>query len=186
MAKNRRHIDREEKRRHLVDVAADLFVAGGYHETTMVDVAKAAGVASNTVYWYFKRKDVLLAAVVESLLATELNRYISRAGRPLEENLPFVLDRLSALRPLALPMRELRTTSKEVAGVHDRFRGAVHHAGTSYLRDQGLSPEDASCLVLVWEYVLEGLLLQAADDEQRARVCDYLLGVTRRELHRSA
>ena len=41
-----------------------LFKEQGYEKTSMSSVAKAAGVAANTIYWYYANKDDLLIAVL--------------------------------------------------------------------------------------------------------------------------
>src|SRR5688500_1723676 len=52
-------------RRRMIDGAKELFVAQGYAATTMEQIAAAAGVAVQTVYYTFKTKGQLLAEVVE-------------------------------------------------------------------------------------------------------------------------
>ena len=45
----------------IYDSAVDLFVRDGFDETTLEDVAKAAGVSPRTLYRYFATRDELLA-----------------------------------------------------------------------------------------------------------------------------
>lgn len=52
----------EETRRALLDAAAHLFAEHGYHETSVPDIVRAAGVGHGTFYEYFgSRRDILLA-----------------------------------------------------------------------------------------------------------------------------
>ena len=51
---------RERTRRHLVDAADKLFRERGYAETTVADIAAAAGVSTRTAFAYFATKDDLL------------------------------------------------------------------------------------------------------------------------------
>src|SRR5438034_6654372 len=49
-------------RQTILDAALVLFSANGYHQTTVPDIVKAAGVGHGTFYEYFSnRRDVLIA-----------------------------------------------------------------------------------------------------------------------------
>lgn len=56
------------KRRRLVEAARELLHRQGIERTSLADVAEASGVPLGNVYYYFKTKNDLLAAVVESRL----------------------------------------------------------------------------------------------------------------------
>lgn len=62
--KSRRERARETRRR-MVDCAATLFASRGYSATTMEDIAAAAGVAVQTIYYTFGSKGNLLCEVTE-------------------------------------------------------------------------------------------------------------------------
>jgi AcrR family transcriptional regulator len=52
----------EETRRVLLDAAARLFAEHGYHQTSVPDIVRAAGVGHGTFYEYFgSRREILLA-----------------------------------------------------------------------------------------------------------------------------
>lgn len=53
------------RRRQLIDAAERVFATKGYAETTMADLAEAAGVTRPTVYAYFSSKDDVLSGVAE-------------------------------------------------------------------------------------------------------------------------
>jgi TetR/AcrR family transcriptional regulator, transcriptional repressor for nem operon len=53
------------KRERLVQSARELFHEQGVHRTTLAEVAEHAQVPVGNVYYYFKTKDELLAAVIE-------------------------------------------------------------------------------------------------------------------------
>jgi TetR/AcrR family transcriptional regulator, transcriptional repressor for nem operon len=57
------------KRQQLVDSAKSLFYEQGVHRTTLADVAERAGVPLGNVYYYFKSKEALVQAVLESRAA---------------------------------------------------------------------------------------------------------------------
>ena len=49
----------------LRDTAAELFAGNGFHETTMRDIAKQAGMLPGSIYYHFPSKEDLLAAVYQ-------------------------------------------------------------------------------------------------------------------------
>ena len=55
-------------RQKLVDVARQLFAKNGLENTTMNDIAQASGKGRRTLYPYFKSKDDIYFAVIESEL----------------------------------------------------------------------------------------------------------------------
>jgi TetR/AcrR family transcriptional repressor of nem operon len=57
------------KRERLVEGARDLLHAQGVERTTLADIAQAADVPVGNVYYYFKTKDELVEAVLDSRIA---------------------------------------------------------------------------------------------------------------------
>ena len=57
---------RPGKRERLVAAATQLLHQQGIERTTLADIAKAADVPAGNVYYYFKTKDDVIAAVVEA------------------------------------------------------------------------------------------------------------------------
>ena len=58
--------DSPGKRERLIAAARETVYRQGIEKTTLADIAAAAGIALGNVYYYFKTKDDLIAAVVES------------------------------------------------------------------------------------------------------------------------
>jgi AcrR family transcriptional regulator len=56
-----------ERRRQLLDVALEMFAARGYHETSMNEVAEAAGVTKPVLYQHFASKRALYEELVDEL-----------------------------------------------------------------------------------------------------------------------
>ncbi len=68
----RTHEETRSKRELILEAARDLFVQKGYEETTIADIAQAAGVAVGTVYLYFRNKHEVYTGValdVEAMIA---------------------------------------------------------------------------------------------------------------------
>ncbi|HVM71624.1 MAG TPA: TetR/AcrR family transcriptional regulator [Anaerolineales bacterium] len=64
----------EVRRQEIVAAARNLFQAKEYESTTMQDVMDQLGIAKGTIYHYFKSKEELLEAVVESIGEEDLAR----------------------------------------------------------------------------------------------------------------
>ena len=54
-----------DKRYRIMNAAIASFAQRGYHQATIADVAREAGVAAGTIYLYFKNKDDLLVSIFE-------------------------------------------------------------------------------------------------------------------------
>jgi len=53
-----------EKKNKIIDAAYKIFNAKGYHNTTTAEIAKEAGIATGSVYAYFKdKKDIFIEAL---------------------------------------------------------------------------------------------------------------------------
>lgn len=52
-------------RSRILDEAARLFLARGYPETTLRDIADAAGVKAGSIYYHFDSKEALLAEILD-------------------------------------------------------------------------------------------------------------------------
>src|SRR5918995_6254411 len=59
-------VARPGKRERLVGAACDLVYRQGVESTTLADIAEAADVPVGNVYYYFKAKDDIVAAVVQA------------------------------------------------------------------------------------------------------------------------
>lgn len=76
----------DARREEILASAARLFAEGGYHATTIEDVAEDAGVAKGTVYWYFRSKKALFLAVlrtVSEVYRSELARAAEGIASPV-------------------------------------------------------------------------------------------------------
>jgi AcrR family transcriptional regulator len=72
------------RRRHqLLDVARELFAAGGFHATSMDDVAEAAGVTKPVLYQHFPSKRALYRELLEDV-GRRLLAEITAAAAPAD------------------------------------------------------------------------------------------------------
>lgn len=68
------------RRSQLLDVALDRFAATGYHETSMEDIADAAGVTKPVLYQHFQSKHELFLELLDSVGREFLEEVVSRAA----------------------------------------------------------------------------------------------------------
>jgi AcrR family transcriptional regulator len=66
---SKRELQREERRRQILDAALTVFSCKGFHATNVSDVAAQAGVSQGTIYWYFDSKEELFTAAMLSVFA---------------------------------------------------------------------------------------------------------------------
>lgn len=65
-ARNGTNPRKELVRDQLIDIAAELFDSKGYAQTSINDIARSIGLGRSAVYHYFRNKEEILAALVES------------------------------------------------------------------------------------------------------------------------
>lgn len=68
----KRRVNGEESRRKILDAAATVASERGYDGTSIALVSKACGLPASSIYWHFKDKDDLIAAVIERSFGTWL------------------------------------------------------------------------------------------------------------------
>lgn len=73
---------KELVREQLIDIAAELFDSKGYVQTSINDIAQALGLGRSAVYHYFRNKEEMLAALVESEALTPSNRLQELMAEP--------------------------------------------------------------------------------------------------------
>jgi len=95
----------------LVDVARQLFARMGVDNTTMNDIAQASRKGRRTLYTYFKSKNEIYLAVVESELDKLYNMLLDVASKNLpadEKLLTFIYARLDAVKSIVFRNGTLR------------------------------------------------------------------------------
>ena len=64
----KREQNKQKTRKAILDAAVSLFTAKGYSETTIADLARAAGVGKGTIYTYFQGKSSIFLTFFEEQL----------------------------------------------------------------------------------------------------------------------
>jgi AcrR family transcriptional regulator len=95
----------------LVDVARQLFAKDGVENTTMNDIAVASKKGRRTLYTYFKSKEEIYSAVVESeleKLSDMMKKVAERNVSPDEKILELIYTRLDAVKQVVYRNGTLR------------------------------------------------------------------------------
>ena len=121
MARNKRPQAADEKRAEIVAAARRLFIDDGYDATSMSRLAKDAGVAPNTIYWYFGDKDDVLIAVLTAVMADVWPLYQDVAGEPIAARLLWVVRQLTQMSRLVTTVHARVEHSPAIAEWHHNF-----------------------------------------------------------------
>jgi AcrR family transcriptional regulator len=135
-------------RAELIEKSAQLFRTKGYDNTTVRDIAAAAGIQAGSWFYHFKTKQDILAAIMEQGLERSLAEIEAIASQTLppremlrrlvEVHLHtllapdhhFIAVLLYEWRSLDEPARERLTALKDrYEAVWDRAIAALHHSG---------------------------------------------------------
>src|SRR5204862_2999914 len=58
-----------DKPQQIIDAAVRVFARNGYYNSRVSDIAREAGIASGTIYLYFKTKDEILVTLFRDKMA---------------------------------------------------------------------------------------------------------------------
>ena len=109
----------EVRRQELLDTAMALFTQKGYDETSMGDIARAAGVAQGLCYRYFDSKQKLFQEAME--------RYVEECCAAF---LPVIHDRSRTIRERLGRMAAAVAASDR----QERYSAFYHHPGNQLLK----------------------------------------------------
>jgi len=91
-------------RAEIIAEARSVFTRFGFRKATMEEVARATGMGKSSIYYYFKSKEEIFKAVVESEadeLKTELDRAIDRDKSAIEKMKDYIFFRMHHLRTVS-------------------------------------------------------------------------------------
>ena len=74
--KTAKNLQSEETASRIFHQAMRLFLAKGYHGTSIEDITQAAGITKGALYWHFDNKDYLLRRIVEEFEKRFLDQMI--------------------------------------------------------------------------------------------------------------
>lgn len=175
MARNKRLQDREEKREEIMASARSLFLQEGYEATSMNRLAIAAGVAPNTIYWYFKDKDELLVAILNAELTERLNEYLQQPKQDPTERLLWVVDQLKLANRLVSTVHARLQVSPEINSWHERFHLLVESMLKLELQQAGILDDRIETFVKIAVFTVEGLLAHQLPESEKRAICAVLV-----------
>jgi len=177
MAKNKREVDPEVKREQIEDAACMLFLVEGYESASMATIAKTAGVAPNTLYWYFASKDDLLVAILDRLVNRALAQLPAMQSQSFGDQVLWLLAEFQQASKLISTVHARLDKSEKVREWHDRFHVMLDQLLVQQMVSKGMSPAKASVMATVGTYVVEGLLSHPHGSQHMEKVVNWLTGM---------
>jgi len=121
-----------DKHRQIIDAAVRVFARAGYYNSRVSDIAREAGIASGTIYLYFKTKDEILVTLFREKMAEWVGH--------VRKEVAVVIDPVAKIRRLValhFAVLEANPALAEVVQVelrqgHKFFRGASAHEVSAY------------------------------------------------------
>lgn len=98
-------------RQKLVEVARELFARKGLEATTMNDIAANSGKGRRTLYTYFRNKEEIYAAVIETeleRLSERIDEVVSIEAEPEQKVLTLIYTHLSVIKEVVTRNGSLR------------------------------------------------------------------------------
>jgi AcrR family transcriptional regulator len=94
----RRRVDGEASRTRILDAATEIASERGYEGTSIALVSAKCGLPASSIYWHFKDKDDLIAAVIERSFAQWVSAWqMPTEGAPRERLVGLALQVAKAL-----------------------------------------------------------------------------------------
>lgn len=165
----------ERRKKQIIEAATIVFTQKGFHRARMEDIGKAAGLSKGTLYLYFKDKDALIHAILDTVFSMEmgdLQAMLMQEGtavQKLNALLDLYIAESEAVAP-ALPimyeffgMSLRRADVKEVLSEQFNMSIALVEAIIQMGVEQGdLRPLNAHKLAITFTMLLDGATLQLA------------------------
>ncbi len=175
MARIKHDQDHTEKRDEILVAARSLFIKDGYEATSMSRLAKAAGVAPNTIYWYFRDKDEILIAVLDEEFSSRITEYYQLPTSSLADRILWVADQLSEVHRLVSTVHNRLECSETVYAWHERFHTLSEGLLREELRQTGLDPKYIEARVKISVFTIEGILMHRLPEREKREICAALI-----------
>jgi len=156
--RNHRDVDAEQKREAIVAAACRLFLTDGYERTGMAQIATAASVAPNTLYWYFDDKDALLVAALQRLFQVAQTEYAELRPKSLHARLLLMLAQVERIPDLVATVHARAPASASVRAWHEEFHRTLEARVAEDLAHHGVPKAEREFAARTAIFVLEGLL----------------------------
>lgn len=155
-----------ERKDQILNTAEDVFAERGFVETRMDDIAGRSGLSKGAIYWYFKKKDDIIGALLDRVFRRNIDSMRASAALPLS-----VLERIIAMGEQTSrdfeSMSRLMPIALEFYAVALRQRKVRKHLAAMY--DEVLS--------ILIPLVEEGIRNGELDDVDPRQAATLLLGM---------
>lgn len=175
MARNKRHLEQKVKKEEIELVAMALLKEKGYDNTSMAEIARSAGVAANTIYWYYENKDDVLLAVLNRVVSQAIADVMALQEQPLRTRVLMLIAQVESSGSLMTDVHSRVSHSPKVRAWHDRFHTMVEQLSVSELVKAGVNLAEALLDARVLIYVIEGLLAHPHELLEREQIVDHAL-----------
>jgi AcrR family transcriptional regulator len=162
----------EERKNQILEAAIRVFSRRGFHVARMDDIVQESGLSKGALYWYFKSKDEIIAAILSNLFDQELDtlRELQDAPGPARERMIEFTRRAIADMQVLLLMRPIVHEFYAIAFRQPAVRDALKNYFRRYVQmivpfiQQGVDhgefrPVDALEATLAIGAIIEGTLL---------------------------
>lgn len=164
-------LQREETRKRILESAAQVFAAKGFHNAAVDDIVKASGTSKGAVYFYFESKDQIFLCLVEdyaSILAYEIQTAVQR-GRGLvaqiEGAIATLVRSFQRHRNLAkIVLIDWFSVGPEFQGKRIALKAMLVEVLRGYLdravEDGKIAPQDTETAAYVWIGAISEVVLR--------------------------
>lgn len=175
MPRNKRHLEPNVKKEEIELVAMALLKEKGYDNTSMAEIARSAGVAANTIYWYFENKDHVLIAVLNRVVSQAMDEVVALREQPLRTRVLKLISQVESSGSLMTDVHSRVRHSPKVQAWHDQFHTMVEQLSVSELVNAGVGLDEAQLDAKLLIYVIEGLLAHPHKLQEREQIIDQAL-----------
>jgi AcrR family transcriptional regulator len=186
--------EKSQRRDQIMVAAKEVFARKGFHATTIADIAKGAGLAYGSVYWYFESKDELfhaLMAAEESALHSHVGAALAglAADAPFQAFLQssvqatfefFEADKATVKLLLRDPYALGERFEKHLGGIYERFVDDIETVvATAQERGEVVAapPRMVAYALAALVGQLANRRLNTADDVTAAQAADFVVAL---------
>jgi AcrR family transcriptional regulator len=154
-----------ERKDQILNTAEDVFAERGFDEARMDDIAERSGLSKGAIYWYFKKKDDIIAALLDRVFRRNIESMRAEAARggsvldrlvAMGEQTSRDYESMSRLMPIALEFYAValrqRKVRKHLAAMYDEILAIVVPLIEEGIRngelDDDVDPRQAATLLL--------------------------------------
>lgn len=162
-----RRLNNSQTRQHIINTARQLFTERGFDNTSLKEIADAAGISPGTLFYYYSSKSNLIFDVTDQYFETLTHRLVGWVAEANAVNSQSQPNSKSILRYVFNTI------------VHDTLRGKLHH----YLIEQAVSCDPAMRARFLQKYqewrqmIEEGVMPFVPQPDERALLAHIITSV---------